>query len=177
MTVAFLALGSNIEPEKNILEAVRRLSRHVKVLKNSTVYLTEPLYHKNQPKYYNCVLEIETDIEPHRLKLEVLRPIEISLGRKRGHNKYSSRTIDIDLILYGGVQIADDVLEIPDPEIEERSFVAIPLAEIAPKLLLPPANRPLKEVLEQFKRDQLVQLKDFTQKLKKLIEQLSVQKS
>ncbi len=177
MTTAFLALGSNIQPEKNILEAVKLLSKHVRVLKNSTVYLTEPLLHKDQPKYYNCVLEIETDIEPHKLKLEVLRPIESSLGRKRGDDKYSSRTIDIDLILYGDVHLADDVLEIPDPEIEERPFVAIPLAEIAPKLLLPPANRPLIEVLEQFERDQLVQLRDFTQKLKKLIEQLSVQKS
>ncbi len=177
MTIAFLALGSNIQPERNILEAVKLLSKHVKVLQSSTAYLTEPLLHKDQSKYYNCVLMIETDIEPHRLKLEVLRQIESSLGRKRGDDKYSSRTIDVDLILYGDVQIADDVLEIPDPEIEERPFVAIPLAEIAPKLLLPPENRPILEILERFTNVQLVQLKDFTQKLKKLIEQLSVQKS
>ena len=172
MTIAFLALGSNIEPEKNILEAVKLLSTYVKVLKSSTVYLTKPLRHKIQSYYYNCVIEIETCIEPHKLKLETLRVVEEKLGRKRTKDKYASRTIDIDLILYGDLSISDDILKIPDSSIVERPFVAIPLAEIDPKLLLPPSNRPITEIRGHYENVKLLKLKDFTESLHGLINQL-----
>ncbi len=177
MTIAFLALGSNIEPEKNIQKAVRLLSDHVTILKSSTVYLTEPLLQKKQPRYYNCVIETATDTEPHTLKLEVLRPIEEALGRQRQEDKYASRTIDIDLILYGDLYISDGTLELPDPEIEKRPFLAIPLAEIEPELLLPPSNRPISEIAGKFKHAQLVSLKDFTKTLRTLIEELREENS
>ncbi len=172
MTLVFLALGSNIDPENNILEAVRLLSSYVKILKSSTVFRTKPLQQKDQSDYYNCVIEIETSIEPHKLKLEVLRTIEAKLGRKRTEDKYASRTIDMDLLLYGNMQISDDILRIPNPDILERSFVAIPLEEIEPNLLLPPSNQPMRKIAVRYKNVKLVTLKDFTKSLHTLIDQL-----
>ena len=169
MTLAFLSLGSNIEPEKNILEAVRLLSHRVKVLKASTVYLTEPLRGKSQAKYYNCVIKIETDIEPHELKFDVLRPIEKELGRKRTKDKFASRTIDIDIILYGNVVVSTKELTIPDPDIQRRAFLAIPLCEIEPSLTLPVANKPIMEIAGRFKKPQIKELKSFSEALQRLV--------
>ncbi|HVP16689.1 MAG TPA: 2-amino-4-hydroxy-6-hydroxymethyldihydropteridine diphosphokinase [candidate division Zixibacteria bacterium] len=174
MTVAFLSLGSNIEPEKNMLEAVRLLSHHVKVLKASTVYLTEPLQGKSQPEYYNCVIKVETDIEPLKLKFDVLRPIEAELGRKRIKDKFASRTIDIDIILYGNLAVSTKELVLPDPDIQERAFLAIPLCEIEPDLVLPVANKPIREVADRFKKPQIKELKSFTAALQRLVNSLGV---
>lgn len=174
MTVAFLSLGSNIKPEENMLEAVKLLSHHVKVLKASTVYLTEPLRHRSHPAYYNCVLKIETDIKPHDLKFGVLRPIEQKLGRIRTKDKYSSRTIDIDIILYGKLTISTDELVIPDLDIQKRPFFAIPLYEIEPDLILPTTNEPISEVASRFRKPKITELKSFTATLQALVKSLGV---
>jgi 2-amino-4-hydroxy-6-hydroxymethyldihydropteridine diphosphokinase len=174
MTVAFLSLGSNIEPEKNMLEAVRLLSHHVKVLKTSTVYLTEPLQGKSQPEYYNCVLKIETDIEPRKLKFDVLRTIEAELGRKRTQDKFASRRIDIDIILYGNLAVSTTDMTIPDPDIQERAFLAIPLFQIEPDLVLPVTNEPIREVAARFKKPKIKELKCFTEALQSLVRGLGV---
>ncbi len=171
--MAFLSLGSNIQPEKNILEAVKLLSKHVKVLRSSTVYLTEPLLERSQPKYYNCVVEAETDMEPKKLKFSVLRVIEEKLGRKRTRDKYASRTIDLDILLYGNLHLETDELVIPDPEIEERAFLALALCELEPELTLPPTNKPIREVAAKFKNQRLTELEEFTETLQNLIRSLS----
>ncbi len=106
------------------------------------------------------------------MKLEVIEAVEEKLGRKRTKDKYASRTIDVDLILYGDLTISDDILKIPDPSIAERPFVAIPLAEIEPELLLPPSNRSIIEIKEHFENVKLLKLKDFTETLHGLINQL-----
>jgi len=174
MTVAFLSLGSNIEPEKNMLEAVRLLSHHVKVLKASTVYLTEPLQGKTQPQYYNCVIKIETGIEPRNLKFDVLRTIEAKLRRKRTQDKFASRTIDIDLILYGNLVVSTKDLIIPDPDIQGRPFLAIPLCEIEPDLVLPDTNESIREIADRFKKPKIRELKSFTEALQSLVKSLGV---
>ena len=174
MTVAFLSLGSNIEPEKNMLEAVRLLSHNVKLLKASTVYLTEPLQGESQPEYYNCVIKIQTDIEPRKLKFDVLRVIEAELGRKRSKDKFASRTMDIDILLYGNLVVSTKDLIIPDPDIRERAFLAIPLCEIEPDLVLPDANKPIKVIADRFKKPKLIELRSFTEALQGLVRSLGV---
>jgi 2-amino-4-hydroxy-6-hydroxymethyldihydropteridine diphosphokinase len=174
MTVAFLSLSSNIEPEKNMVEAVKLLSHHVKILKASTVYLTEPLQRKSQPAYYNCVIKIETDIEARRLKFDVLRVIEKELGRKRTEDKYASRTIDIDIILYGNLVVSTKELTLPDPDIRRRAFLAMPLAEIEPDLVLPIGNKPIREVADRFKKPKIMKLKSFTETLQGLVRSLGM---
>jgi dihydroneopterin aldolase/2-amino-4-hydroxy-6-hydroxymethyldihydropteridine diphosphokinase len=172
--VAFLSLSSNIEPEKNMLEAVRLLSRHVDIVKSSTVYLTEPLEQRAQPQYYNCVLKVETNIEPRKLKFDVLRAIEAELGRKRTLDKFASRSIDIDIMLYGNLVVSTKDMTIPDPDIGERAFLAIPLCEVEPDLVLPVTNEPIRDVAARFKKTGIKELKGFTEALQGLIRSLCV---
>jgi 2-amino-4-hydroxy-6-hydroxymethyldihydropteridine diphosphokinase len=157
-----------------MLEAIGRLARHVKVLKASTVYLTEPLLQRAQPSYYNCVLEIETEIDPYSLKSNVLRAIEEDLGRKRTADKFASRTIDIDLILYGNEVISEGELVLPDPDIGKRAWLAIPLREIQPDLVLPGQNKPIRDVAARFEKKKLTELTVFSKRLQSLIASLSM---
>ncbi len=110
------------------------LAREVRVTKVSTVYCTEPEGRPGQPRFLNCVLELETDLTPRELKYGVLRRVERDLGRVRTDDKYAPRTIDLDLIVYHDFSFRDDELRIPDPEILARAFLAVPLAELAPDL-------------------------------------------
>lgn len=172
MTEAYLALGSNIEPEKNLFEAMKLLCENVRVLKISTVYLTEPLLRKGQPKFYNCVIKIETDIEPHRLKFDVLRAIEETMGRKRTKDRYAPRTIDIDLILYGNQSLSTKDLVIPDPDIRKRPFLAVPLSEIEPDLIMPTINVTAKQIAQKFMNHKMVPLEQYTKAIRDFVEGL-----
>lgn len=174
MTKAILSLGSNIEPERNILEAVTLLSKQAKIVKISTVYLTEPLDGKNQPKYYNCAIEIETEMEPQKLKREVLKPIEKGMHRKRTRDKHANRTIDIDLVLYGNNHASTKDLTIPDPEIQNRPFLAIPIFELEPDLILPEINKPIKEIADRFKSHTMTPLQSYTANLRRRIGKLGM---
>ncbi len=166
MTTAFLALGSNIEPEKNIAKALQLLSRYVKILKISTVYLTEPLGGRSQPKFYNCVVKVETNMEPSRLKYDVLRVIEAKLGRRRTKDKYAPRAIDIDITLYGNLRVSTDDITVPDPEISKRPFLAVPLSEIEPGLKVPGLGKTIKEIAEEFKNHKMTPLHEYTRALR-----------
>lgn len=174
MKKALLSLGSNIEPEKNILEAVTLLSKRVKIVKTSTVYLTEPLGGKSQPKYYNCVVEIETDIAPQTLRREVLKPIEKAMHRKRTRDRYANRTIDIDLVLYGNNHASTKDPSIPDPEIQNRPFLAIPIFELEPDLILPEINMPIKQIADKFRSHTMTPLQSYTANLRRRITELGM---
>ena len=87
MARAFIGIGSNIEPEKNVRAAVRSLAQQTCVVGISTVYCTDALDRPEQPHYFNCVVEIETEKHPTEVKHGLLRPIENSLGRKRREDK------------------------------------------------------------------------------------------
>lgn len=146
MTQAFVSAGSNIGPERNIREAIRMLASRVRVLALSTVYLTEAIGRPEQPPYYNCVLAIETMLQPLELKQNVLAPIENELGRIRSADKYAARTIDLDLILYEGVTLRSDELILPDPDIPRRPFLIAALRELAPGIVLPGISLTAAEV-------------------------------
>lgn len=134
---AYVAIGSNIEPADNVARALRLLTCEVSLTRISTVYLNPAAGRPEQPPYYNCVAAIETMMTPLELKHSVLRPIEKALGRTRSADKYAARTIDLDLIAYGEVQLRSDDCTLPDPQIFERAFLAVPLRELAPALVLP----------------------------------------
>lgn len=119
MTRVFIAIGSNIEPEKNVRNAVKLLSRQFPITGVSTFYRTPAEGRPEQPPFYNGVVEIETDLPADDLKRQ-LRKIENVLGRKRTEDEFASRTIDLDIISPGEAQ---------------RPFVAIPLHELAPDLV------------------------------------------
>ena len=134
MPRAFIALGSNLDPERHIPAALRRLAAAVRLVAVSTFYLSPALGRPEQPDFYNGAVEIETDRPPRELKFAVLREIEAALGRRRSFDKYAAREIDLDLVWYEGLSVHEPDLVLPDPEIAERAFLAVPLAELAPDL-------------------------------------------
>lgn len=138
MTVeAFIAVGSNIDPEENILRALELLHRQVRVKAASTFYRTRPIERPRQADFRNGILLIETPTPAAELKIEILRFIESELGRVRMADKYAARVIDLDVILYGRMVQDSEILKLPDPSIRKRAFVAVPLAELSPELTLP----------------------------------------
>lgn len=134
---AFISIGSNIDPEENILKSIDLLKNHLKIISSSLFYQTEPLGNPHDPYFINGVIKVETTKIPESLKFSILRPIEETLGRKRADDKNAPRTIDLDILLYDDLVIKQDNMIIPDPQIEERNFLAVPLAELAPKLVPP----------------------------------------
>ncbi len=134
---AYLAVGSNIGPEKNVPIAVERLREKVEVVAVSNFYRTKALRRPDQADYRNGVVAVRTSMAPRELRDKVLRPIEAMLDRNRSEDKYAPRTVDLDLILYGDEVIRETDMNLPDDDLRERPFIAVPLLEIAPELVLP----------------------------------------
>lgn len=166
MTRAFIGIGSNIEPEKNVRAAIRSLAQQTRVVGISMVYCTGALNRPEQPHYFNCVVEIETEAPPAEVKHGILRPIENSLGRKRSADKYAPRTIDLDLLIYGDLVMDAEDIRLPDPEILQRPFLAIPLLELAPDLLLAGYNLRIGEIAARLPQDGMRSLEDYTRLLR-----------
>lgn len=136
-TQAFVALGSNIEPSRNIPAALGFLREYCPVRSVSSVYVTEPIGEREQPEFRNGMLLLEWSGTPHALKFDVLRRIEEQLGRERGTDKYMPRTMDLDIVLFGDRIVNDRDLCIPDPEIKTRAFLAKGLLDIDADVRLP----------------------------------------
>lgn len=163
---AFISIGSNIDPARYVREACLLLGKAAKLRAVSMVYLSDAVGPPGQAAFYNCVAEIETDLPPRELKFDVLRPIEDRLGRIRTADRFAARTIDLDLILYDGLRMTSDGLVLPHPDIELRPFVALPLAELAPELVLPGAGRSIGEVAALLSGETLLPLRGFTERLR-----------
>lgn len=144
----FVGVGSNIDPEQNVVGALKLLGGKVAIVAVSTYYRTEPI--GSPPEYVNGVVEIRTEIEPSELKREVLRSVEQSFGRVRNSEKNSPRTIDLDLLLYGQRVVDEETLRLPDPDITERPFLFLPLFELAPELLLPGSGVKISDLAESY---------------------------
>lgn len=149
--LAFLSLGSNIQPEENLAKAVEKLAESSKLVAVSPVWETLPLgAATNQPNFLNAATLVETDQSPETFKDEVIRRIEDDLGRVRTADKFAPRPIDIDIMLFNDQVLEMDNRHIPDPEVLERPFVAIPLAEIAPDYRHPETGQTLHDIAEGF---------------------------
>lgn len=169
MTRAFIAVGSNIAPARNVREALRRLALDEAVAGISTVYRTPAKGRPEQPKYYNCVVEIETATPPRELKFRVLRRIEKELGRERSADKGAARTIDLDLIWYGEVVMKAADLVLPDPQIVARPFLAVPLCQLAPGLVIPGSSLRVCDATAGLPRDGMEPLETYGNSLRKLL--------
>jgi 2-amino-4-hydroxy-6-hydroxymethyldihydropteridine diphosphokinase len=165
----FVAVGSNIDPQDSISSALLVLKTHVKIEAISNFYKTPAIGRPDQPDFLNGVIRIQTQLKPRELKFNVLRNIESFLGRVRSDDKYAPRIIDLDIILYGDLVIAEPDLRIPDPAIRAHHFVAIPLLELAPDLILPDTSTRLaaEPVLKRTTRLRLQS--EFTTRLRRLI--------
>lgn len=148
MDQVYISIGSNLGDRiyycKKAIDEIAGLATIVKL---SSLFETEPVDKEDQPKFINSVAEIDTDLSPHELLMK-LNLIEEKLGRVR-HEKWSPRTIDLDIIFYGDQVIKDDNLVIPHERAHLRRFVLQPLCEIAPEFIHPKFNLTATELVKK----------------------------
>ncbi len=166
MRRVFIGIGSNIDPEQNIREALRLLAESARIVSISMFYREPAIGRPEEPDFYNGVVAIDTDLSPVTLKWKVLRVIEAVLGRRRSANKYASRTIDLDLLLYGDSMLSSNELTLTDSDVLKRAFIAVPLAEIAPELVLPGFDIPIRQLAERFSTEGMQPLGEYTRQLR-----------
>jgi GTP cyclohydrolase-4 len=143
----YLGLGSNMgEKQENLLRAMDYISQRLRIEKKSSVYDTEPVGNVNQSRFLNMVCRVSTSLAPNML-LTVLKAIESKMGRLPNNPPNSPRPIDIDILLYGDQIVDTPELKIPHPQLAERAFVLVPLAEIAPDLIHPVNKQSIKDLL------------------------------
>lgn len=147
---ALLSIGSNIEPERNMQAAVRELARYGRVVRVSAVWQSPAEGASGQPDFLNAALWLETPLSAAELKETAIAAVEAYLGRVRSPDRNAPRTIDIDIMLFDDDRLAIGRRRIPDPEVCERPFVAIPLAEIAPGYRHPETRETLAEIAARF---------------------------
>jgi len=138
MTLAFVGVGSNQQdPRKQLEQAFDELDQlpHTRLVKRSSIYRTAPVGYLDQPDFLNAVAQLETGMPAERL-LGELQEIENRHGRERPFRN-APRTLDLDLLLYGQMQLKTETLVIPHPRMHERAFVLEPLLEIAPDVAIP----------------------------------------
>ena len=157
---AFIALGSNLgDPRAKVRGGFAELNHlpTTHLLASSSLYASAPMGYTDQPDFINAVAKIETNLGPREL-LEALLAIERRHGRQR-EILNGPRTLDLDLLLYGTLQLEEAGLTIPHPRMHERAFVLMPLVEIEPECVIPGrgraadwlakcANRAIKEVVD-----------------------------
>lgn len=149
MVEVFVGLGSNLGDREGYFQQVVDLFEKqpgLEIVKISSIYETKPEGLTNQPDFYNLVMEIQTSLPALEL-FAFFRTIEQLLGRE-WNIRWGPRTIDLDILFYGDEVIDEINLTVPHPRITERSFVLVPLLEIAPDATLPD-GKPLKEFLEK----------------------------
>jgi 2-amino-4-hydroxy-6-hydroxymethyldihydropteridine diphosphokinase len=138
MTRVFIGLGSNVgERLKFLQRAVKGLRGTIGIedIQLSSVYETEPVGPADQPWFLNAVASVATSLRPATL-LDQTQALERALGRQTPY-RWGPRTIDLDILLYGSMQIRTATLVIPHAELCRRAFVMIPLLELDPDIVLP----------------------------------------
>ncbi|MCD4795727.1 MAG: 2-amino-4-hydroxy-6-hydroxymethyldihydropteridine diphosphokinase [Candidatus Cloacimonetes bacterium] len=150
--MCYLGLGSNMGDRKEeIRKAISYLSSNprINVLKESTIIETEPIGNINQPKFLNCALKIETDLDAVIL-LKTCLNIEFNMGRIRTR-KWEPRIIDIDILFYGKQVIDEGYITIPHTELHRREFVMRSLNEICPDFEHPVLKKRMKDIFMELK--------------------------
>jgi 2-amino-4-hydroxy-6-hydroxymethyldihydropteridine diphosphokinase len=140
---AHLSLGSNIQPETNLVQAINLLHTYGEVLKVSSAWESKSVGAEG-PNYLNACVLFQCPLMQVELKENIIRPIEAQLGRKRSENKFAPRTIDIDIILFDDKPYNVDYWE--------YAFVIVPLAEIYPGYQNPLTHENIKETATRLRQ-------------------------
>lgn len=147
-TNVYIALGSNMGDRLSFLgKAILYLSQHpkIEVRSLSSIYETEPVGYVDQDSFYNMVIEVATSLAPSHV-MQLCLEIEHMLGRVRTIAN-GPRTVDLDLLYYDDIVISEESLMLPHPRLQDRSFVLVPLVEIAAAFTHPVLNAMNKELL------------------------------
>ncbi len=157
--IVYLGLGTNLGDRlANLKHAADALPPQVSLLRASSIYETEPWGYRDQPAFLNQVLEARTDLPPEAL-LRHLKRIERKLGR-RPTFRYGPRLVDLDILFYGDLVINLLGLLIPHPQLADRAFVLVPLAELAPTLRHPISGLTIQEMLTKIDSSGVVKLEN-----------------
>jgi 2-amino-4-hydroxy-6-hydroxymethyldihydropteridine diphosphokinase len=144
MSTAWLSLGSNVEPERHLRAAAVALRERFGAVRFSPVYRT-PAVGFEGPDFLNCAAALETDLDPLALNTW-LHALEDAQGRDRSGPRFSSRTLDIDIVLYDDLVLdGPGHLQIPRKDLQ-HAFVLKPLCDLAPQLRLPGDGRELADL-------------------------------
>ncbi|MFI3187998.1 2-amino-4-hydroxy-6-hydroxymethyldihydropteridine diphosphokinase [Crenothrix sp. D3] len=153
----YISIGSNIDKELHITASLRALEQQFGVLTVSSIYESDAVGFSGDA-FHNLIVGFDSDLDVKAVAKQ-LRQIELDNGRTRDSQKFSARTLDLDLILYGDLIISDGRLQIPRDEIEKYAFVLEPLAEIAPAATHPVSGVSYGELWEKFDKTNLKQHK------------------
>jgi len=144
MKTVYISLGSNLgEPLAQLRSAVHALSNlpQSQLQAVSSAWRSAAVGPGTQPDYLNAALKLETSLSPHAL-LDALQHVENTQGRERSV-RWGPRTLDLDILLYGNAEVADERLVIPHPRMMQRHFVLYPLLEISSENLMLPGGEEL----------------------------------
>jgi 2-amino-4-hydroxy-6-hydroxymethyldihydropteridine diphosphokinase len=153
----YISIGSNIDKEIHIPASLIELAQHFGALTVSSIYESEAVGFSGDV-FHNLIVGFDSELDVKSVAKQ-LRQIELTNGRERNSQKFSPRTLDLDLILYGDLIIRDGRLQIPRDEIERYAFVLEPLAEIAPTEIHPVSGISYGELWQKFDKTGLKQHK------------------
>ena len=151
METVFVGIGSNINRESNIQGGIRALEKQYGSITLSSTFETVP-YGFEGDNFYNLVAAFETADDVHDIAAR-LRVIEYEFGRSRKEIRYSSRTLDIDLLLYGDLVLDDEKVRVPREDVLEYPFVLCPLAEICPEGIHPLEKKSYQQLWDEYQGD------------------------
>lgn len=153
MRIAYIGMGGNLDswagtPQATLAAAAARLESLGRTVRRSSLYSTAPVGFAEQPRFVNAAIALETELEPQEL-LRGLLAIEREFGRERTAGIANGpRTLDLDILLMGNLEIGAPELEIPHPRLAERAFVLIPLNEIAADAIVPRRGKTVGQLLQ-----------------------------